>query len=156
MVDRSDRAPDTGAKVVAAARRWIGTPYRHQASCAGAGADCLGLIRGIWREVIGEEPEAIAAYTPDWSESDGVERLAEGAERHLRRLRQEPPQLGDILLLRMKEAGVTKHMAVLETCEPGSQTIIHAYAGYGVVRSPLGPAWARRIVARFRFPDRGL
>ena len=38
------------AAVVAAARRWLGTPYRHQASVRGEGADCLGLVRGVWRE----------------------------------------------------------------------------------------------------------
>ncbi|MDG1118150.1 MAG: peptidase, partial [Flavimaricola sp.] len=31
------------ADVVATARGWIGTPYLHQASCRGAGCDCLGL-----------------------------------------------------------------------------------------------------------------
>ena len=29
--------------------RWIGTPYRHQASLKGVGCDCLGLVRGVWR-----------------------------------------------------------------------------------------------------------
>ncbi len=38
-------------KIVAAARAWVGTPYHHQASVKGAGCDCLGLIRGIWREL---------------------------------------------------------------------------------------------------------
>ncbi|MEM1422329.1 MAG: peptidase P60, partial [Pseudomonadota bacterium] len=31
------------------ASRWIGTPYRHQASLRGVGCDCLGLLRGVWR-----------------------------------------------------------------------------------------------------------
>lgn len=51
--------------VVIAARRWIGTPYVHQAALRGAGADCLGLVRGVWREVLGEEPEPVPPYTPD-------------------------------------------------------------------------------------------
>ena len=53
---------------VAEARRWIGTPYLHQASVRGAGCDCLGLLRGVWRAVYGSEPEAVPAYTADWSE----------------------------------------------------------------------------------------
>ena len=36
-------------QIVAAARGWVGTPYRHQASLKGIGADCLGLVRGVWR-----------------------------------------------------------------------------------------------------------
>ena len=45
-----------GAAIVGAARGWIGTPYRHQASLKGVGCDCLGLLRGVWRELKGEEP----------------------------------------------------------------------------------------------------
>ncbi len=68
--------------IVARARAWIGTPYRHQASCRGAGTDCLGLLRGLWREVIGPEPEAVPSYTADWSEPGRSEDLlaAAGAE----------------------------------------------------------------------------
>ena len=40
-------------RIVMAARGWIGTPYVHQASCRGAGADCLGLIRGVPLFLIG-------------------------------------------------------------------------------------------------------
>jgi NlpC/P60 family putative phage cell wall peptidase len=46
--------------IVAETRSWIGTPYRHQASLKGVGCDCLGLVRGVWRAVIGVEPETSA------------------------------------------------------------------------------------------------
>ncbi len=70
--------------IVQAARDWIGTPYVHQASVKGAGTDCLGLVRGIWREFHGVEPEVLPAYTPDWGEVGGIERLLGGAGRRLR------------------------------------------------------------------------
>ena len=63
------------AEIVAAARSWIGTPYRHQASLRGVGCDCLGLLRGVWREVVGDEPEAAPAYSRDWAEASGREAL---------------------------------------------------------------------------------
>ena len=69
------------AEIVLAAEGWIGTPYRHQASLKGAGADCLGLVRGVWRECVGEEPEVIPAYTPDWAEALGEETLLMAARR---------------------------------------------------------------------------
>ena len=47
----------TAERVVAAAQTWIGTPYRHQAARKGVGCDCLGLVRGVWREIYGREPE---------------------------------------------------------------------------------------------------
>ena len=57
------------AAIVAAARSWIGTPYRHQASLKGVGCDCLGLLRGVWRDVVGDEPERPPAYSRDWAEA---------------------------------------------------------------------------------------
>ena len=62
MVLRSD--------ILCEARRWIGTPYRHQGSCRGAGCDCLGLVRGVWRAIHGTEPEAPPPYNRDWAEAD--------------------------------------------------------------------------------------
>ncbi|MDF1729794.1 MAG: peptidase, partial [Sulfitobacter sp.] len=64
-----------GGQAVGIARAWIGTPYIHQASRQGAGCDCLGLLRGLWRELYGSEPEAVPAYSRDWSEPQGAELL---------------------------------------------------------------------------------
>ncbi len=143
-------------EVVACARRWIGTPYRHQCSCRGAGTDCLGLVRGVWREVIGREPEAPPSYTPDWSETAGAEALLAAAGRHLRPIADEQARAGDVLVLRMRDGGVAKHMGILGTSPEGHPTLIHAYSGHGVVESPLTPAWLRRVAGTFRFPDRSL
>ena len=41
------------AEILSEARDWLGTPYRHQASLKGAGCDCLGLVRGVWRALEG-------------------------------------------------------------------------------------------------------
>jgi len=72
-----------GDKVVASARTWIGTPYQHQMSCKGAGSDCLGLVRGVWRDVVGAEPVPIPAYTYDWSEVSKAEVLWNSARQVL-------------------------------------------------------------------------
>ncbi|WP_238364351.1 NlpC/P60 family protein [Mesobacterium pallidum] len=139
------------ADVVAAARGWLGTPYVHQASTRGGGADCLGLLRGIWREVIGPEPVAVPAYSRDWSEPQGDERLWRAALAHL--MPVSKPQPGDVLLFRMRRGAVAKHVGI--AAETGAvPTFIHSYTGHGVVESALTAPWARRIVARFRFPER--
>ena len=141
-----------GDKVVAAARSWIGTPYRHQASCKNAGTDCLGLLRGVWREVLGEEPERPPAYSKDWSEPSRIEVLWRAAERHLllKSLEDEAP--GDVLLFRMREGAVAKHLGIVGQIGNGA-SFIHAFSGHGVVESPLSAPWQRRIVARFKFPE---
>ena len=139
-------------QIVAAARGWIGTPYRHQASCKGAGSDCLGLMRGVWREVLGEEPQEIPAYSMDWSEPSRVEALWQGAERHLVAKKLDDEAAGDVLLFRMREGAVAKHLGLAGQIGPKA-TFIHAYSGHAVMESPLSAPWKRRIVARFRFPE---
>ena len=73
----------TRAAIVAEARSWIGTPYRHQGSLKGAGCDCLGLIRGVYRVFYGPEKEPITPYSPYWAEESGEETLRDAARRHL-------------------------------------------------------------------------
>ena len=139
--------------VIDVARGWIGTPYVHQASVPGAGCDCLGLVRGVWREMFGAEPEPVPAYTRDWSEPQGDEALWRAALRHLRAKRLDQDAPGDLLLFRMRQGAVAKHLGL--QAETGiSPTFIHAYSGHGVVESALTPPWEWRIVARFAFPER--
>jgi NlpC/P60 family putative phage cell wall peptidase len=141
----------TRAEIVACARSWIGTPYRHQAATRGAGADCLGLVRGVWREVYGSEPEAVPAYSTDWSEPQGEERLWAAAARHLR-AKSGVPGAGDVILFRMRQGSVAKHLGLV-TQVGADARFVHAYARHGVVESPLSAPWARRIVAVFEFPQ---
>jgi len=138
-------------EVVRAARGWIGTPYRHQAAARGAGADCLGLVRGVWREVCGAEPARVPAYTMDWSEPQGEERLWQAARTYLVE-KSGVAVPGDVILFRMRVGSVAKHLGILAEAGAGA-TFIHAYAGRGVVESPLSAPWVRRVVARFEFPE---
>jgi NlpC/P60 family putative phage cell wall peptidase len=139
-------------QVVVEARGWIGTPYRHQGATKGAGTDCLGLIRGVWRALHGEEPESVPAYTMDWAEPRQEEVLWAAAMRHLVPKSADLVEAGDVILFRMRERSVAKHLGI--QAAPGfGATFIHAYTGHGVVESPLSEPWARRIVARFAFPE---
>ncbi|SEW20590.1 putative phage cell wall peptidase, NlpC/P60 family [Aliiroseovarius sediminilitoris] len=140
-------------QVVSEARRWIGTPYVHQASCRGCGCDCLGLIRGIWRAVLGGEPALVPAYTADWSEAARAEVLWDAARQHLVECPIRAARPGDVLLFRMQGGAVAKHLGIL-TGTDASPTFIHAYASHGVVENSLSAPWARRIVASFAFPER--
>lgn len=145
-------APMKGARVVAAARGWIGTPYVHQSAVRGAGCDCLGLIRGVWREIYGAEPEAIPAYSMDWSEPQGEERLWDAALRHLTAKPVCAAATGDVLLFRMRQGAVAKHLGLLSHVGNDAR-FIHAYSRLGVVESALGAPWRRRVVACFEFPE---
>ncbi len=135
------------ADIVAEARGWIGTPYMHQASVKGVGCDCLGLLRGCWRALKGQEPVAIPTYTADWSEPQGDEALWRAASQYLERSSSQNLAPGQIILFRMRSGAVAKHLGIVSCASPA--TFIHAYNGHGVVESPLSEPWQRRIVARF-------
>jgi NlpC/P60 family putative phage cell wall peptidase len=140
--------------IVAEARSWIGTPYHHQASTKGAGCDCLGLVRGLWRELLGPEPVPVPAYTPDWSEPQGREVLLASAQNVLVAKPVAEAAPGDVLLFRMRARGVAKHLGVVSAIGT-APSFIHAYQGHGVVESPLSGPWFSRIVGCFAFPERG-
>ncbi|MCO5092556.1 NlpC/P60 family protein [Bosea sp. (in: a-proteobacteria)] len=136
------------AEIVAAARLWLGTPYHHQASLCGVGCDCLGLVRGVWRELCGAEPEAPPPYSQSWAESLGQETLALAAARHLRPLAVEHARPGDALLFRWREHLPAKHCAILSA--PGS--LIHAHDGAAVAEVAFTPWWRRHLSHAFSFP----
>lgn len=134
--------------ILAEARDWIGTPYQHQASAKHAGCDCLGLVRGVWRALYGQEPEAAPPYTPDWAERAGAETLLAAARRHLVEIKISEAQPGDVLLFRMDGAAPAKHAAILDD----GGCIIHAYWARAVVCSRFAPWWRARLAAAFSFP----
>lgn len=133
--------------MVAAARGWIGTSYHHQASARGVGCDCLGLVRGVWREVVGTEPEKAPPYSPDWAEAKGEETLLAAAMRHF--VPVEAIRPGVVLLFRWKPRMPAKHVGI--ATEAGR--LLHAYDSAGrVVETTLSAPWRRRLVAIFDFP----
>lgn len=138
--------------IVIEARCWIGTPYVHQASARAVGTDCLGLLRGVWRAVVGPEPCSVPVYTADWAEPQREECLLQAARQWLmeKRLCQAAP--GDVLVFRMRAGSIAKHLGIAG--EVGSMpTFIHAYSGHEVVESPLSHPWQRRLAGRFAFPN---
>lgn len=134
--------------IIAEARSWIGTPYRHQASLKGVGCDCLGLVRGVWRAVIGEEPEVAPPYVPGWAEAGGDEALARAAFRHLvpTALAQVLP--GDVVLFRWRATMPAKHAAILTS----GALMVHAHDGASVAEVAFAPWWRRHLAFAFRFP----
>ncbi len=134
--------------IVAEARSWIGTPYQHQASLKGVGCDCLGLVRGIWRAVCGDEPEAVPAYSRDWAEAACFETLALAAGRHMIEIDRAEFLPGDVLLFRWRAGLVAKHAAIVAAPD----RMAHAHDGASVAEVAISPWWRRRIAFAFRFP----
>ena len=136
-------------RVIAAARGWRGTPYHDQASLRGVGCDCLGLARGVWREVVGPEPFSIPPYSRDWGESGPRELLADGARGVMIEITPVEAGPGALLLFRMMPRAIAKHVGILT----GPASFIHAYERLGVIEQALTPPWRQRIAFAFLFPS---
>lgn len=139
---------DTSA-ILDAVRSWLNTPYKHQHSTKGLGCDCLGLVRGVYLDVYGRQPEKPPPYTAAWRDSEKTEKLLEAANRHLTEstLDEELPQ---VLVFRMQRNFPAKHCGITVSADK----MIHAYEGAGrVEESTLVPYWRNRIVGVFNFPE---
>lgn len=134
--------------IVAAARSWLGTPYRHQASLRGVGCDCLGLVRGVWREVYGDEPERPPAYGPSWTEGAGAETMAAAARRHLIEIPYTEHRPGDVLLFRWRPHLPARHAGIVGAPD----SMIHAQEHAAVAEIALASWWLRHLAYAFRFP----
>lgn len=137
-------APD---EIIGAARAWLGTPYRHQAATLGAGCDCLGLVRGMWRALYGAEPAAMPNYSADWRQAGQRDGLLAAAEVLMQRADGEPLP-GQLVLFRLQRTLPPRHCGILVA----AARFIHAQEGFGVVEANLSESWRRRVAATFEFP----
>lgn len=133
--------------IINSTRSWIGTPYHHHASKKNIGCDCLGLVRGVYKEIYGFEPAPIIPYSADWAEVSGEETLINGAKEHLNEIPSSSMQNGDVLIFRFRRWMVAKHAAILVT----PSTMVHAIQGSNVEEVSLGSWWRRHIAATFSF-----
>jgi NlpC/P60 family putative phage cell wall peptidase len=135
----------TREEVVAAARSWIGTPFREQQSMRGEGADCVGLGVGVGRDLgheISVEP---------WKQSPDNRRMERECDSRLRKVPVAQMQPGDVVLIQtVKEP---HHMGILSNYRDGFG-IIHALKARGkVVEHRLDSRWHKSIVAAYRYPS---
>lgn len=139
-------------KVVAIATTWVGTPYQHQASLRNVGCDCLGLLRGVWRELYGVEPEEIPHYPARWMDALGnqiqnkQDPLVSMAEKYFARIEHKSEvKKADILLFNYRANLPAKHIGIAIS----QDYFIHAYSGKGVVKNRLSAWWLRHMVGHY-------
>ncbi|KZL18524.1 peptidase P60 [Pseudovibrio sp. WM33] len=131
------------------ARSWVGTPYQHQATTKGAGCDCLGFIRGLYRFLHHTEPSVPASYAPEWAELKGEDQLLNAAHQYLNEVQGslQKPKPAEVILFRWAPQSPCKHLGFMTS----KDRFIHAYEAVGVVESPLVPMWRNKIAGRFSF-----
>lgn len=119
--------------IIAEALSWEGTRFHPQASAKGAGADCMGLIVGVAREL--GLPAADSAYSRMMADHNfrfTPRLLKKGLRETFDPVTKPSP--GDVLLLRL--GGKAQHLAIMTA----PNKMIHTYgAGPGkVIEVPMG------------------
>lgn len=133
------------ADLVALARGWIGTPFVEGASVRGVGADCLGLVRGVFAEATGRPLIVPPPPGRDWALDRRGDPLLAGVARHADRVPRGDARPGDVLVFRYHVNAAGHHCGVITA--PGF--MMHAAERTGVAEVGLD-AWSRRLSAVFR------
>lgn len=147
----------TGLAVVAEARTWADTPFRHQARLKGVGVDCVGLVIGVAHNL------GLTDFdTFDYSEQPDETRMGALLREHMLEIPRADLAAGDIVWLRPVDGGAAQHVAIITETAPRLM-MIHALRRpvnrsntrvNRVVEHVLDERWESRIVGCFRY--RGL
>jgi len=138
--------------IVSCARSLVGTPFQHQASLRGQGADCLGVIRAVWKDCYGYEASPKLTYSEGWSVGRRDDLLLTALDQYLHRVALDFEQSGDVLVFKLGAKNVAKHLAIGVGAVGGVPTMVHSVSSVGVVESPISDVWMRRCIAQFQFP----
>ena len=131
----------TRADLIAEARRWIGTPFHHQARLRGVGADCIGLLVGA-AQACGYGPIDVPTNYPA---TPVPAMLFAALERSgvVDPIPVEDAVAADVALFAV--AGQPTHFGLLTDVG-----WIHADISYGVVEVPLDDKWRGRMLSAYR------
>lgn len=145
---------DKRHEIMQIARRWVGTPYQHQARVEGVGVDCVNFVLavGIEAGVIADDPEKFAPFS-GYARVPNPRHMVAGMDSHFKKLPGLNISLpGDIVWLAWRK-DLPMHVALLGAV--GERvTLIHAYSGTGkVVEHGLDKIWLDRIHSVYRFPE---
>lgn len=134
--------------IVEITKDWLGTPYKHQHATKGQGCDCLGLVRGVYKEYFGYEPETAPPYSPSWAEAGADEILLLAANKHLKPV--DTISAGSVLIFRMRPNSIAKHCGIVVA----ENKMIHAVSGRKVEEVYLTESWLKKVAQVFDFPEK--
>lgn len=134
----------TKADIIAEARSWLGTPYRHQGRLKGVAVDCAGVIIGVGKACGCMPTDGSADITGYSREPDPVKMRTA-----LRSLLDPIPlaEIGPACVAWMRGVERPQHLGIVSE----RNTLIHAVNGKGCEELPIESKEQFRIIAAYRF-----
>jgi NlpC/P60 family putative phage cell wall peptidase len=127
------------ARIFSEARKWLGTPWHHQARVRGVGVDCGGLLIEVFKAV-GILP--VGYDVGYYGRQADIERLVTTLSEHAREAQDVRP--GDVLLFTIVDA--PRHLAIAT-----DRGMIHSWQGMkAVVEHNFDKRWQRRLYKIYR------
>ena len=139
----------TRAEVIAIARSWRDTPWRHQGRLKGVGVDCVGFVAEVGREagIFAVQEAANYKRRPDGK------TLRAKMDEYLTPIDKRDLQPADVVLIAF--GGVETHIGLIGdyAAAPGELSLIHAYLQlHRVVEHRYDVSWRSRTVAAYAIP----
>lgn len=143
----------TRQQIADEARTWVGTPYQHQQSLKGIAVDCIGLIRGVARNVGLDDPfsSGNAREYEGYSRMPNAMLLIQACDEFMNRIKQSEATLGDVLLFNFIDRGIgdPQHFGLVSQTYP-VQYMIHSLAPFRVVEHVIDGNWRKRIIGAYK------
>ena len=142
------------ARIIAAARKYVGTPWMHQGRVTSL--DCVGLALAVAEDLGLRDREGKPILRVDYMNYARQPRDnfldAECARRLIARpLAELAPGMLAILRAPLCHAGIVASVA--HNGVPEYLTLIHAHAVHKIAEHRIDEIWRSRIVACFSFPQ---
>lgn len=139
----------TRSEIVNEAASWEGTPWAHMQAAKGSGADCIGIIRGLYGFVYGTEiPLCDYYYTPSWFHPPTKHSLLLSAlSSRLNEIALSEAQAGDVIAFDRYRVGVPTHCGVLLQ----ENNFVHVDSRKGAIVAPYRTPWTDKTYACFSF-----
>lgn len=138
----------TRAEILAEARSWVGTPWKHGQMTKHAGADCLGFLAGI-ALALGYVDATRAARDEKfraYGRSPDPAMLDEACEAYLDPI-PTATGVGDVLRMTPPRGVYAQHFALVSAFDAVPTRIIHCTNAYPrqVTEHSIDDAWRARI-----------
>lgn len=131
--------------IVAAARRYLGTPFVHQGRMCGAGVDCAGLLTCVAYDL-----KLRDVRVTDYGRMPDAERARSIIESHMDPVPFSELAPGDVVSFVIVQS--VQHYGLVTEINP--HRFLHAYMTVGkVIEQSLVGSWLHRLRGCYRFRE---
>lgn len=137
--------------IVEEARKWKGTPYKHQGKTLGRACDCVGILIGIGHNLFGVEDNFDSRYGHN-PENWTLKKELDDASVLIRKNDTNNIEVGDIALMSLEQSRIPHHIGIISDYSDKSFGLIHCYSSIGrVVEHRMNDVWKNRILHLYKY-----